>query len=190
MSTRSLTPTSQRYLAFLRGMNVGGHRISMVDLRDHFTALGLANVESYIASGNTIFETVEKESVSALSRRIEQHLQSTLGYAVRTFLRTPDEVAAIAASAPFRAADMGAPGHQVHVGFLSEPLKNAAARQVESLATDIDALSVHGAEVYWLCRGPTTESLVSWPTVEKIVQLPMTMRNMNTVQKLALKYPA
>lgn len=188
MSTRPSTPPQQRYIAFLRGMNVGGRRIHMADLREHFTALGLANVETYIASGNVIFEATKKESIPALSKRIEQHLESTLGYAVQTFLRTPADLAAIVAHTPFPVADMVAPGHRVHVGFLGEPLTKVVARQLESTVTAMDALSGQGTEIYWLCRGPTTESLVSWPSVEKIVQQPMTMRNMNTVRKLAIKF--
>ena len=45
-----------RYVAFLRGINVGGHRVSMADLRDVFTSLKFGNVDTFIASGNVIFD--------------------------------------------------------------------------------------------------------------------------------------
>ena len=82
-----------RYIAFLRAINVGGHTVKMDALRELFEALGFEQVETFIASGNVIFETTETDT-AALERRIETHLQAALGYAVATFLRSDAEVAA------------------------------------------------------------------------------------------------
>ena len=51
-----------RYIALLRGINVGGHRVAMVDLRRHFAGLGLTNVGSYIQSGNVFFDSDEADT--------------------------------------------------------------------------------------------------------------------------------
>ena len=72
-----------KYFAFLRAINVGGHTVKMDYLRALFEALGFANVETFIASGNVIFETKSKDT-NALQREIEKHLHQALGYEVAT----------------------------------------------------------------------------------------------------------
>src|SRR3954469_1096146 len=78
----------RRYIAFLRGINVGGHRVKMDRLRDLFTALGFSNVATFIASGNVIFEAPATD-VTELEERIEAQLERSLGYEVEIFVRTP-----------------------------------------------------------------------------------------------------
>ena len=72
-----------RYIALLRGINVGGHQVKMDALRGHFADLGLANVGSYIQSGNVFFDSDEADRY-ALQARIEDRLRAALGYAVPT----------------------------------------------------------------------------------------------------------
>ncbi|MCC3156577.1 DUF1697 domain-containing protein [Hymenobacter sp. 15J16-1T3B] len=85
------------YIALLRGINVGGHRVSMDALRQHFAALGLQRVRTYIQTGNVFFDAPADLDRTQLTARIEQHLREALGYAVPTFLRTTDELAALLA---------------------------------------------------------------------------------------------
>src|SRR6185503_15854800 len=90
-----------RYVAFLRGFNVGGHVVAKDALCKPFTALGLEDVESFIASGNVIF-TARSGSAPTWEKRLAERLEKALGYEVATFVRTGKEVAAIAAAKPFR----------------------------------------------------------------------------------------
>lgn len=176
-----------RYIAFLRGMNVGGHRVSMATLKSLFESEGFTNVETFIASGNIIFHAAGRSAPSALERTIEAALHLALGYAVATFMRTPAQLAAIAAHAPFSASDASTPGHTIHVGFLRDAPPVAVADDIRARATAMDAFALHERELYWLCRGRTTDSLVSWPKVEKALKLDLTMRNLTTVSKLSAK---
>ncbi len=174
---------TQCYIAFLRGINVGGHRVKMERLRELFEAMKYANVSTFIASGNVIFETIVGDS-SAMEAQIEEHLKRELGYEVRTFLRTPAELAAIAEFRPFESGDVE--GHTLHVGFMREPLGEEEARAILAFRGEMDDFRVHGRELYWLCRGKVTDSLVSWPVVMKAVPAASTtMRNVTTVRKLA-----
>src|SRR4051812_29802226 len=95
-----------RLIAFLRAINVGGHNVTMAQLRKEFEALGLKEVETFIASGNVIF-TSRATDLRALERKIEAQLQRALGYEVATFVRTCSEVAALAEYRPFPAAQGG-----------------------------------------------------------------------------------
>ncbi len=85
-----------RYVAFLRGMNLGGRRITNEDLRSHFEALGCEEVATFRASGNVILTANEEEE--PLAARLEAGLEERLGYAVPIFLRSADELPAIAAA--------------------------------------------------------------------------------------------
>ena len=121
----------------------------MAELRRLFAALGLASVETFIASGNVIFEssTCERE---ALQRRIEDHLLECLGYPVATFLRTLEEVAAIARYEPLPEGEAEFAG-AISVAFLAEPLSAQAAGKLEELRSEIDRFHTREREVYWLC---------------------------------------
>ncbi len=176
-----------RLIAFLRGMNVGGHRVSMATLKSLFERDGFTNVETFIASGNIIFAAAGRTAPAALERQIETMLHGALGYAVATFLRTPSQLAAIVAHTPFSAIDAATPGHTIHVGFLRDAPPTAIAGDMRARATTMDAFAIHDRELYWLCRGRTTDSLVSWPKVEKALTLDLTMRNLTTVSKLSAK---
>jgi uncharacterized protein (DUF1697 family) len=177
-----------QYVAFLRGINVGGHRLSMDRLRDLFAELGFSNVATFIASGNVIFDAPSAD-VAGMEKRIEAHLGRSLGYQAETFIRTPAELASIVAFQPFAPEDVEAPGHTLHVAFLREALGKADAKKMLSFRTEMDDFRVRGRELYWLCRGKTTESLVPWPQVAKQVPMRATMRNVKTVRKIAAKYP-
>lgn len=89
-----------RYVALLGGVNVGGHRVKMEALRALFEGLGFAGVATFIASGNVIFESDDADG-AALEGLIERRLGEALGYRVPTFIRTLEELRAVAAYEPF-----------------------------------------------------------------------------------------
>lgn len=77
-----------KYVAFLRGINVGGHKsVTMDELSRAFVSLGFRNVRTHIQSGNVIFETASANRV-ALTRQIKKALRQLLGDEVAVFLRT------------------------------------------------------------------------------------------------------
>ncbi len=175
-----------RYVAFLRGMNLGKRRLEMSRLKSLFEELGYTDVATFIASGNVIFSTPER-ATNKLELRIAAHLEQSLGYNVDTFVRTLDEVAAIASSKPF--PEDGAEGITIHVGFLQQPLSSAAAKVLAGVRTPDDEFLVKAREYYWLCRIRTSDSKV-WAAPEvRALKLPTsTMRNMSSVRKLVVKH--
>lgn len=179
-----------RYVALLGGINVGGHRVKMETLRDVFSDLGFAHVSTFIASGNVVFDAPNADA-EQLEQIIEERLKQSLGYAVPTFLRTRSELAAVVALSPFAPEEMETAGYTVHVGFLRDALPVGAEHRIAAFQTERDAFCLYNRELYWLCRGKTTESLVAWPKLTKAVPLPaLTLRNMTTVRKLVAAYPA
>ena len=175
-----------RHLAFLRAINVGGHTVRMSALRALFEALGFRRVETFIASGNILFDAAARNT-GPLEARIERHLKDALGYAVATFLRSPAEVAAIAAYRPFGDADPAAAGGALMVGFLKAPPSADAEHRVLTLRAETDDFHVHGRELYWLARGGVGTSPVGGARLERALGAPATFRNVTTVRRLALK---
>ena len=176
----------QRYIAFLRAINVGGRNVTMNELRSLFVDLGFKEVESFIASGNLIFQS-NSSSLTTLQEKIEARLLSALGYEVKTFLRTVPEVIAIARYEAFKPAQMKTAA-ALNVAFLADPLKKPAATSIMALRTELDDFHVNGREVYWLCRTRQSDSAFSNVRFEKLLNTRATWRNVNTVVRLAKKY--
>ena len=175
-----------RLVAFLRAINVGGHVVTMEELRGLFAALGLKDVETFIASGNVIF-TKPATSLPVLHQRIEARLHTSLGYEVKTFIRSEAEVAAVASYQPFPKF-LVQRAKALTVGFLAAPLEASARRILMALKTESDSFHAHGREVYWLCKQKQSESTFSNALFEKAVSCRATFRGMNTVTRLVAKY--
>ncbi len=175
-----------KYIAFLRAINVGGRTVKMDHLRRLFAEMGFTGVETFIASGNVIFDSPESDPF-ALERAIEAGLETALGYRVDTFIRAPHELSAVAASWPFDESERDAP-HTLFIAFLGAWPDAAARDRLPACATEVDAFHVDGREVYWLRRDAVGESSFSGAALERTLGMPVTVRNSRTVAKLALKY--
>lgn len=176
-----------RFVCFLRAINVGGHTVKMTELRALFESLGFDGVETFIASGNVIFESRSKDA-NALERKIEDHLRKSLGYEVATFIRTVPEVHAVAQHKPFQESQLKS-AVALNVAFLAEPLGAEVIRAVMAFKTAIDDFHVHGREVYWLRKKKQSESKFTNVVFERALKTRATWRGMNTVVRLAAKYP-
>ncbi len=174
-----------KYVAFLRAINVGGHIVKMDHLRSLFEAMGFSNVETFIASGNVIFDSTSKNT-KALEKKIEAHLENSLGYKVSTFLRTPEELTKIISYTCFKDAD--ADGNVLYIGFVADIATEESKKKLMTFRSRIDDFNVNGREVYWLCRKKMSESVFSYAKLEKTFGMPATFRNSTTVKRLALRY--
>lgn len=149
-------------------------------------ALGLRNVETFIASGNVVFDAAGKSA--SLERRIEERLERELGFAVPTFLRTTAEVAAVAAHKPFRGLGAVPPGAMLQVGFLKAPLGDGTHAALMAFRDDIHDFHVRGREVYWHARERPAILRITGPKLDRALGGPATFRNITTVRRLAEKY--
>jgi uncharacterized protein (DUF1697 family) len=175
-----------KYVAFLRAINVGGHVVKMDRLRTLFQALGFTNVETFIASGNVIFDS-RSTNTGSLENKIENHLLKSLGYEVATFVRSIAEVEKIASSEPFNAAELKN-GSRLYVGFLAQSPSEESRRELLKCGNENNEFAVSDREVFWLCRVKFSETDFSGARLEKILKLKTTLRNVNTPQRIAAKY--
>ena len=177
-----------RHVAFLRGLNVGGHRVKMDRLRSLFTALGFTDVATFIASGNVIFSTAA-DDLPALEGKIAAQLRDALGYDVDTFIRTMETVADVASSEPFPPKSKAAALANRHVFFLHEPASATVAAALHDLATPTDAFVAIGTEVHWATAGGVTESPVEAKHLANALgRAANTSRNARTLRRLIAKF--
>jgi uncharacterized protein (DUF1697 family) len=176
-----------KYIAFLRAINVGGHTVKMDELRRVFEQCGFMNVETFIASGNVIFDTSSK-STKALEKKIEAALVNAFGYEVHTFLRTPSQLSDVHNYEPFPVSDLKNESNVLYVGFLSETPPKTAVDKVTQLQTPMDALHVNDSQIYWLCRTNFSQSQITGARLEKALGMRTTLRNITTVRRLVAKY--
>ncbi len=174
------------YVAFLRGMNLGKRRVKNEELRAEFEALGLEDVATFRASGNVIF-AAGRESEAALVQRIEASLGAGLGYEVPVFLRSCEEVAAIAAEAPFDARSVARSKGKLQVSLLAKKPTAAARRKVLALAGAEDQLAFGQRELYWLPSGGLLESDLDLKAIEAALGRD-TRRTMGTIEQIAAKH--
>jgi uncharacterized protein (DUF1697 family) len=171
---------SVRYVAFLRAINVGGHTVRMEELRRLFEVFGAANVETFIASGNVIFDS--RAAADLLEQRLEAGLEKALKFPVATFLRTVPEVAAIAGSSVFPETETA--DGALFVGFLKAAPAKALRAAVVASSTPAHRFAVQDREIYWL-RVNLADEYVA-PKLDKALG-PTTFRNITTVRKIAAK---
>jgi uncharacterized protein (DUF1697 family) len=176
-----------RYVAFLRGMNLGGRRIKNEELRRHFEEMGFEEVATFRASGNVVFATPTREAEGKLARRVEAELGERLGYEVPVFLRSVEEVAAIAAREPFDSEALARSKGKPQVSFLGKKPSAAAKKKALAAATEENLLAIEGRELHWLPSGGISESDLDWKPIEAALG-PGTIRTMGTVAQIAAKY--
>ena len=177
----------ERYVAFLRGMNLGGRRIKNEELRRHFEGMGFEEVATFRASGNVVFSGTAGEPEAKLAQRVEAELDERLGYDVPVFLRRIEEVTAIAAQEPFGPELVERSKGKLQVSLLMEKPGAAAKRKVLALAGEEDLLAIEGRELYWLPSGGLLESGLDLKAIAALVGMD-TRRTMGTIEQIATKY--
>jgi uncharacterized protein (DUF1697 family) len=171
-----------RYVALLRGINVGGKNlIPMPALEAFFTAQGLAGVATYIQSGNVLFTT--REPGAALAARLEAELSRAFGFSATVVLRTREQLRRIVEGAP---PGFGArPAlYRSDVVFLKAPLSAPALLARVPVKPGVDQ-AVAGRGALYLSR---LVARASQSRMSRLVSMPeykqMTIRNWNTTTRL------
>jgi uncharacterized protein (DUF1697 family) len=172
-----------KYVAFLRAINVGGHVIKMDALKKIFESLKLKNVKTFIQSGNVVFETVENDR-NLLTNKIEKTLKESLGYEVHVMLRTEKELNSIANNNPFKDEVLDE-NTRVYVAFLHKKPGKGVKNILAPLNNNKETFHLKSMEVY--CKVQKDEKKGSYFSIlllEKKLGIPLTIRNQTTVNKI------
>lgn len=176
-----------RYVAFLRGMNIGGRRIKNDELRLPFEKLGFEDVATFRASGNVIFRVEKDGDPDALAAGIEAELGETLGYEVPVFLRTAPELLKMSAFEPFDPPLVEASAGKLQVSLLIEKPAAKVRKEILAMATDDDLLTFGGRELYWLPSGGMLDSDLDLKTIDALLGL-STRRTKGTIDQIAARH--
>jgi uncharacterized protein (DUF1697 family) len=169
-----------RYVAFLRGVNVGGVTVKMTEAKALFESLKLTNVVTVLASGNIIFDS-EKGTEESLTRTIEAGLKKKYARDIPVMLRTLNELRSMEQMRPFQGAVTG-PATKLYVTFMYEPSRGVRIPDPDAsfkivCIKNMDAFSVvEVSESFGTVDAMTKLSKIFGPKI--------TMRNWSTVQKV------
>jgi uncharacterized protein (DUF1697 family) len=176
-----------KHIAFLKAINVGGHTVKMDHLKKLFEKMGFENVETFIASGNVVFETKSK-SMDAIKKKIEIELEKSLGYKVATFIRTTKELKEIAEHKPFKESDLNIKQNYLYIGFFENQPNKESQKKVLALSDVANEFHFNKTELYWLCRKNFSDSGITGKILEKALGMETTIRNATTIKKIGLKF--
>ena len=177
-------PRKQTYVAFLRGVNVGGKKpIRMKQLAGVLTAAGFRNVRTFIASGNVIFEAAAKDP-ARLARKMEKHLLNAFGCEITVIVRTIDELQAIIKRNPFKKPKPSA-DEMLFVTFLASPPPVKPRLPLRSKTENMEVIALTDGAAFIVARRKKT-GWFGFPHTfaEKELQVPTTTRNWSTVVKI------
>jgi len=175
-----------KYVAFLRGINLGKRRVKMDGLRQHFVDFGLEGAETFISSGNVVFD-YSGSGIRSLEESIEQHLRAALGFEVETFVRPLALLALLPElDAVTSAVDAGLTPHVI---FLRRNPSRKVEANLKTLETSDDRFHVTGREVFWFRRGGLSDSPIAARDLEKALEgIGNSTRNLNTVRRIVAKF--
>lgn len=173
------------YVAFLRGMNLGRRRIKNPELCGCFEDMGFTSVSAFLASGNVVFDGGDRPE-PALAAEIAAGLEARLAYPVPTYLRSADEVRAIAGYRPFSEAALAATAGKVQVALLAATPDAATQAAVLAGAPEDDRLHFDRRELYWLPQGGISTSALDLTALDRALG-GTTVRTHRTLTRLVAR---
>ncbi len=171
------------YVAMLRGINVAGHKtIGMEHLRTLCRDIGFQNVETYVQSGNVVFQT-QKETPAVLSKRIGEAILHSFGFETAIIVKTSKQMENVIANNPFL-KEKDVDSSKLHVTFLSEIPKKGSSKKLRELGTSPDQFHAAQDEIYLYCPNGYGRTKLSNNAIEKALSVTATTRNWKTTNVL------
>jgi uncharacterized protein (DUF1697 family) len=176
-----------RYVAFLRGINVGGNKvIRMEDLRAAFDEVGCLDVRTVLASGNVLFDAAEDDPAE-MTRLLEEGLADAFKADIGVILRTADQIRRLVDANPFADAEDG--GLKLHVSFMAEEPQSHLNLPYDSPYGDFRILEPIGLDLPVIAQANARFSH-AMKLIDKEFGPKVTTRNWNTVIKVDRQAPA
>jgi len=178
-------PKNLRYVAFLRGINVGGNKLIKMDaLAAAFTSAGFRNVKTYIASGNVIFDSRAK--ADTLAKKIERKLLQTFGHQIAVMVFPLTDLEALAKHSPFKRVK-----HDKDVMLFVVLLRSegpGVKLPFESRTENFKVIAIQDRAAFIVARRKKT-GWFGFPNnfIEKEFGVAATTRNWSTIEKVVMK---
>ncbi len=170
-------------ICLLRGVNVGGHNMIKMDaLRALCESLGHCDVQTYVQSGNVVFQTKERDAVKGRRRKSKTAIEKKHGFRPDVILRTAAEMREVIARNPF-AKRKGIEPAKLIVTFLASELTAESQAALLGLKPKPEELRLNGREVYVYFPDGMGSSKFT-PILSRTLKNKGTARNWNSVMKL------
>ena len=167
------------YLSMLRGVNVGGRKVNMKELREIYESAGLEDVRTYIQSGNVLFRCNVTDR-KYLEGKLEGRLQEEFGFKIEVLIRTGPEIKKVIEGLPFTDKEP----ERLHVTFLSEMLGKFPHDDVNAAGSGREDYRVNGLEIYLYCTDGYGRTRLNNNFFERKLKVSATTRNWRTVNLL------
>ncbi len=168
------------YISMLRGINVSGQKkVNMKELEKLYETLGLKNVQTYIQSGNVVFQTPEADALS-LAGKIERKIEQSFGFNVPIFIRTKGEFQKLIKNNPFPGRDES----KLHVTFLYSKPASLRMDEIVRAKDNAEEFSSSGREIYLFLPNGYGRTKLSNSFFERKSKVLATTRNWRTLNTL------
>jgi uncharacterized protein (DUF1697 family) len=171
----------ERYVALLRGINVGNNILKMERLREVFEELGFKNPRSYIQSGNIVFDAASPRKT--WPDKIEGRLAGEVRLPVSVVIRSAVELKQVITSNPFLKRK-GIDASKLHVTFLGGSVASSGATRLGEIKSGRDEFHFGGAHVFLHCPDGYGTSKLTNNVLERVLGMTATTRNWRTVLKM------
>ena len=174
------------YIAFLRGINVGGHhKVPMAELQTEFKKLGFENVLTLLNSGNIIFDG-PTEITSKLEQKISTHLEKIFGFPIPTIIRTSSVILKLLENNPFENIELNK-DIRLYVSFLKKNVNADLELPWESPDTSYKILEIRDQTILSVLDLAISKSTKAMESIEHFYGKEMTTRNWNTIERIGKK---
>ena len=171
------------YVAMLRGVNVTGHNsIKMEQLRELCDRLSFQKVETYVQSGNIVFQA-KTENPTLLSKRICESILDAFGFETPVIVRTSKEMENVIANNPFL-KEKEVDSSKLYITFLREATQKSSLNTNAKFATSKDRFFLASREIYLYCHEGYGRTKLSNNAIEKALSVTATTRNWRTTNTL------
>lgn len=173
------------WFVFLRGMNLGGRRLTNDELCAAVVASGYEDVQAYQASGNLVIRSDQSET--SLATALEDGLEAELGYPVPTFVRSAAALQRLAGSEPFSDSQLAASTGKRQVILLRDRPDDTVLAEVGALVPDGEVVVPDERELHWLPAAGLSDSPMDLRRLDSVTG-GTTIRTHGTLQRMAAKF--
>lgn len=176
----------EQYVAFLRGINVGGHhKVPMAELRKEMEKLGFEKVVTLLNSGNIVFDAIAADSAN-LQKTLSEHLQKTFGFPIPTIVRKAETIDSLLKDNPFKDFEL-TKETRFYVSFLQNDTKTDLELPWTSEDNSYKIISVNDKIILSVLDLSISKTPKAMKFLEQYFGKDITTRNWNTIERIEKK---
>lgn len=182
--------TKERYVAFLRGINVGGHhKVPMADLRKEMERLNCENVVTLLNTGNIIFEA-KSDEIRNLEKMISAHLEKVFGFPIPVIIRTSEAILKMLTNDPFQVIPVITKDIRLYVSLLRKAPTAALQLPWTSENQAFQIINISANTIFSVLDLSVTKTPKGMENLERYFGKDITTRNWNTIKRVGKKLEA